>query len=117
MNIIGDIKGHDCIIVDDIIDTAGTLCQAATALKNQGAASVTAYCTHPILSGSAIDKINRSELDELVITDTIPLQGEAQNCDKIRILGLADTLAETILRVNKRESVSSMFQDQTSIQS
>ncbi len=111
MNIIGDVKGYDCIIVDDIIDTAGTLCNAAKALKNQGARSVSAYATHPIFSGQAIEKIAESELDEVIITDTIPLKNEAANCNKIRLIGMADTLAETILRVNKRESVSSMFLD------
>jgi ribose-phosphate pyrophosphokinase len=111
MNIIGDIHNRNCIIVDDIIDTAGTLSHAATALKEQGAKSVSAYCTHPILSGSAIDKITHSALDELVVTDSMPLHDQARQCSKIRVLGMADTLAETILRVNRRESVSSMFSD------
>jgi ribose-phosphate pyrophosphokinase len=109
MNIIGDIEGHDCILVDDMVDTAGTLCQAASALKQRGAASVRAYCTHPVLSGPAIDNINRSELDELVVTDTIPLRAEAQACGRIRQLSVASLLAETMRRIHNEESISCLF--------
>jgi ribose-phosphate pyrophosphokinase len=109
MNIIGDIEGHDCILVDDIIDTAGTLCQAAAALKQHGAASVRAYCTHPVLSGAALENIRNSDLDELVVTDTIPLQPEAQNNERIRQLSVAGLLAETMRRIHYEISVSSLF--------
>lgn len=109
MNIIGDIKGYDCIIVDDIVDTAGTLCSAAEALKDQGANTVQAYCSHPVLSGPAIERINNSVLDEVVVTDTIPLNGYAQQCPKIRVVSMADILAEAIHRVSEAESLSSMF--------
>lgn len=109
MNIIGDIKDRDCIIIDDIVDTAGTLSLAANALKNNGAASVTAYCTHAVLSGKAIDNIEKSQLDELVVTDTIPLREEAKQCQKIRMLSLSGLLAESIHRVSESESLSSMF--------
>ncbi len=109
MNIIGDVNARDCIIVDDIVDTAGTLCMAVDALKSHGARSVTAYATHPVLSGNAIDNINRSQLDELVVTDTIPLTAKAKACTKIRQLGMAKLFAEIILRINDSGSVSSMF--------
>ncbi|MEM9101273.1 MAG: ribose-phosphate pyrophosphokinase [Pseudomonadota bacterium] len=109
MHIIGDVEGRECIIVDDMVDTAGTLCKAAEALKANGAAKVTAYCTHPVLSGNAVDNINHSVLDELVVTDTIPLREEAKGCSKIRQLSLSLMLSEAIRRVNEEESISSMF--------
>ena len=111
MNIIGDVTGKDCIIVDDLVDTAGTLCKAAAALKANGARSVTAYCTHPVLSGAAVERINESVLDELVVLDTIPLTDAAQNCSRIRQLSVAELLAETIRRISKEDSVSSLFID------
>jgi len=111
MHIIGEVEGRDCVLIDDLVDTAGTLCQAAAALKGRGAARVVAYCTHPVLSGQAIDNINRSELDELVVTDTIPLQTHARECARIRQLSIADMLAETVLRISQEQSVSSMFMD------
>ena len=98
-----------CRIVDDIADTAGTLCNAADALKAQGASKVYAYIVHPVLSGNAIEKISQSKLDQLVVTDTIPLSEEAQKCKKIRIVTMAPTLAEAIRRVNNEESISAMF--------
>jgi len=109
MNIIGDVKGKNCIIVDDMVDTAGTMCLAAKALKDQGAKSVRAYCTHPVLSGPAMDNINQSQLDEIIVTNTIPLSENANQCDRIRQLSLAETLSEAIRRVNEEESISSMF--------
>ena len=109
MNVIGDVRGRDCIIVDDIVDTAGTLCQAAIALKEQGAATVSAYCVHPVLSGDAVTNINQSMLDELVVSDSVPLRKEALDCPKIKQISLSHLLAETISRVNQKESVSSMF--------
>jgi len=111
MNIIGDVDGKNCVMVDDMVDTAGTLCAAARALKEQGATRVVAYCVHPVLSGSAIDNINNSELDELVVTDTIPLNNAARQCDKIRQLSVAQMLAETIRRMAHGESVSSLYVD------
>jgi ribose-phosphate pyrophosphokinase len=111
MNIIGDVKGRSCVLVDDLVDTAGTLCQAARALKEHGAARVVAYCTHPVLSGKAIENITGSELDELVVTDTIPLSEEAKECGRIRQLSIAELLAETMRRVSNEESVSSLFMD------
>jgi ribose-phosphate pyrophosphokinase len=111
MNIIGDVSGKICVLVDDIVDTAGTLCAAAAALKQHGAVKVVAYCTHPVLSGSAIDNITRSQLDELVVTDTIPLSDAARNCTKIRQLSVAELLAETIRRIAFGESVSSLYVD------
>ena len=111
MNIIGDVSGKICVLVDDIVDTAGTLCAAAAALKQHGAIKVVAYCTHPVLSGSAIDNITKSQLDELVVTDTIPLSEAARNCGKIRQLSVAELLAETIRRVAFGESVSSLYVD------
>ena len=111
MNIIGDVSGRDCVIVDDLVDTAGTLCLAAKALKDSGATSVKAYCTHPVLSGKAIDNISNSVLDELVVTDTIPLTGAALGCDKIRQLSVAEMLAETIRRMVEGDSVSSLYVD------
>ena len=109
MNVIGDVQGKNCIIVDDIADTAGTLCNAAEALKDQGAKKVFAYIVHPVLSGNAIEKISQSKLDQLVVTDTIPLSEEALSCKKIRIMTMAPTLAEAIRRVNNEESISAMF--------
>ena len=111
MNIIGDVSGKTCVLVDDIVDTAGTLCAAAAALKGQGAQKVVAYCTHPVLSGAAIDNISKSQLDELVVTDTIPLTETARGCGKIRQLSVAELLAETIRRIAFGESVSSLYVD------
>ena len=111
MNIIGDIDGKTCVMVDDMVDTAGTLCTAAGALKSHGAERVVAYCVHPVLSGPAISNITKSQLDELVVTDTIPLTEAAQQCDKIRQLSVAQMLAETIRRMARGESVSSLYVD------
>ncbi len=111
MNIIGDVAGKNCVIVDDLVDTAGTLCKAAAALKDQGATSVSAYCTHPVLSGKAIENITNSVLDELVVTNTIPLSEEAKACSRIRQLSVATMLAETIRRIHMEESVSEMYID------
>jgi ribose-phosphate pyrophosphokinase len=111
MNIIGEVEGKSCVMVDDMVDTAGTLCKAAGALKEQGAARVVAYCVHPVLSGPAIDNIIASELDELVVTDTIPLSEAAIQCGRIRQLSVAQMLAETIRRMAQGESVSSMYVD------
>lgn len=111
MNIIGDVEGRSCVIVDDLVDTAGTLCKAADALKAHGAARVVAYCTHAVLSGPAVDNINGSNLDELVVTNTIPLQPAAKNSSKIRQLSIAGILAESMRRINNEESVSSLFMD------
>ncbi len=109
MHIIGDVRDRDCIIVDDIVDTAGTLCKAVEALKNHGAARVAAYVTHPVLSGNAINNINHSLLDEMVVTDTIPLSPDAQACSRIRPLSLAPMIAEAIRRINGAGSLSRMF--------
>ncbi|PZO63795.1 MAG: ribose-phosphate pyrophosphokinase [Pseudoxanthomonas suwonensis] len=111
MNIIGDVAGRNCVLVDDIVDTAGTLSAAAAALKDNGAARVAAYITHPVLSGKAIDNIAASVLDELVVTDTIPLSDAARSCSKIRQLSVAELLAETIRRIAFGESVSSLYVD------
>ncbi len=111
MNIIGEIEGKSCIIVDDMVDTAGTLCQAANALKERGAAGVYAYCTHAVLSGKAIDNIENSVLDALVVTDTIPLSESASQCSRIRQVSVAEMLAETIRRIHSEESVSSLYMD------
>jgi ribose-phosphate pyrophosphokinase len=111
MNIIGDVKGRSCVLLDDMVDTAGTLCEAARVLKEEGAASVVAYCTHPVLSGPAVERLTASVLDELVVTDTIPLRPETQACPKIRQLSVADMLAETMRRINAEESVSSIYMD------
>ncbi len=111
MNIIGDVSGKTCVLVDDIVDTAGTLCAAAAALKAQGATKVVAYCTHPVLSGAAIDNVSKSQLDELVVTDTIPLSEAAKACGRIRQLSVAELLAETIRRIAFGESVSSLYLD------
>src|SRR5471032_1370445 len=109
MNIIGDVKGRTCVIMDDMVDTAGTLCKAAAALKEEGAIKVLAYCTHAVLSGGAVARIAESDMDELVVTDTIPLREDARACTKIRQLSVAGLLAETILRIFSEDSVSSLF--------
>jgi ribose-phosphate pyrophosphokinase len=111
MNIIGEVDGRTCIIMDDMVDTANTLCEAANALKEKGAERVIAYCTHPVLSGPAIERLEKSAIDELVVTDTIPLREEARNCKRIRQLSAAELLAETMRRINAEESVSSLFMD------
>lgn len=111
MHVIGDVANRHCIIADDIVDTAGTLCKAAEALKENGAKTVSAYCTHPVLSGSAINNIEESVIDEVVVTNTIPLQSNAESCKKIRQLCLGSMLAETIYRINHKESLRSMFAD------
>ncbi len=109
MNIIGDVKGRTCVIMDDMVDTANTLCEAAAALKEHGAIRVLAYCTHPVLSGTAIERIENSALDELVVTDTILLNDVAKNCKRIRQLSVAELLAETMRRISNEDSVSSLF--------
>ena len=109
MNIIGDIEGKVCIVPDDIIDTAGTLCNAAKALKEHGAAGVKAYIPHPVLSGPAIERLNKSEIDELVVTNSIPLSHEGEKCSKIRVVSLGATIAECIKRLSNEESLSEMF--------
>jgi ribose-phosphate pyrophosphokinase len=111
MNIIGEVAGRTCILMDDMVDTANTLCEAATALKKNGAKKVLAYCTHPVLSGKAVEKVSNSELDELVVTDTIPLTENAKACSRIRQLSIANLLAETIRRISNEDSVSSLFMD------
>ncbi len=109
MNVIGEVDGRTCVIMDDMVDTAGTLVKAAQVLKSEGAKKVVAYCTHPVLSGPAVERIASSDLDELVVTDTIPLREDARACVKIRQLTVAGLLAETILRIFNEESVSSLF--------
>jgi ribose-phosphate pyrophosphokinase len=111
VNIIGRVKGKNCVMIDDMVDTAGTLCHAAGALKERGAATVAAYITHPVLSGPAVSRITDSELDEVVVTDTIPLNEEARACKKIRQLSTASLLAETMRRISDDESVSSLYVD------
>ena len=111
MHIIGDVKGRTCILIDDLVDTAGTLCEAAQALKEEGAAKVKAYITHPVLSGPAVSNIEGSQLDELVVTDTIPLSSSAAASSRIRQLSMAEILAETMRRITNEESVSSMYID------
>ncbi len=111
MNIIGDVSGKTCVLVDDLVDTAGTLCKAAAALKEEGAIKVVAYVTHAVLSGPAITNISNSELDEMVVTDTIPLSAAARACPKVRQLSIAGLLAETIRRISAEESVSSLYVD------
>ncbi|PKM45596.1 MAG: ribose-phosphate pyrophosphokinase [Gammaproteobacteria bacterium HGW-Gammaproteobacteria-1] len=111
MHIIGEVEGRTCILVDDLVDTAGTLCKAAKALKEHGAAKVKAYSTHAVLSGPAVQNLENSELDELVVTDTIPLRPEARACGRIRVLSIAEMLAETMRRINNEESVSSLYMD------
>lgn len=110
MHIIGDVSGRDCIIVDDIVDTAGTLCKAAQALKDKGAKRVVGYITHPVLSGKALNNITNSALDEIVVTDTIPLTDEAKACPKIRQVTIASMIAESLRRINNEESISAMFE-------
>jgi ribose-phosphate pyrophosphokinase len=109
MHIIGEVENRTCLLIDDIIDTAGTLCSAAKALKEHGAKRVIAYCTHPVLSGTAIDNINKSDLDELVVTDSIPLGKAAQGCKRIRTLTLSKMLSEAMRRLSNEESLSAMF--------
>ena len=109
MNVIGEVKGRTCVIMDDMVDTAGTLCKAAEVLKAEGALKVVAYCTHAVLSGNAVERITESAIDELVVTDTIPLREDARACRKIRSLSVAGLLAETILRIFTEDSVSSLF--------
>mgnify|MGYP001812787140 CR=1 FL=1 len=111
MNLIGEVDGRTCLLVDDMVDTAGTLCKAANALKEQGAQKVIAYCTHPVLSGNAIENLENSTLDELVVTDTIPLSDAAQRCSRIRQLAMAPLLAEAVRRVCNEESISAMFDE------
>jgi ribose-phosphate pyrophosphokinase len=111
MNIIGEVGGKTCVLIDDIVDTAGTLCIAARVLKERGARQVVAYITHPILSGAAVSRIAESEIDELIVTDTIPLSQEAHACDRIRQLSVAELLAETIRRIGSTESVSDLYLD------
>ncbi len=111
MNIIGEVEGKTCMLVDDMVDTAGTLCQAAQALKDEGALKVVAYITHPVLSGGAVERISQSALDELVVTDTIPLSAEAKTAGRIRQLSVAELLAETVRRIRDEESVSSLYVD------
>ncbi|HNP36020.1 MAG TPA: ribose-phosphate diphosphokinase [Woeseiaceae bacterium] len=111
MNIIGNVEGKNCVMIDDMVDTAGTLCNAAGALKKRGAASVNAYITHAVLSGPAVSRISASELNEVVVTDTIPLNEEARACSKIRQLSTANLLAETMRRISDEESVSSLYVD------
>ena len=111
MNIIGDVEGRSCVIIDDLVDTAGTLCQAARALKDHGAKTVVAYTTHPVLSGAAVENIENSVLDEIVVTDTIPLRPEAKACKRIRQLSISGMLAESMRRISSEESVSSLYMD------
>ncbi|MDX9885818.1 ribose-phosphate pyrophosphokinase [Thauera sp.] len=111
MNIIGEVEGRTCVIMDDIVDTAGTLCKAASALKANGAKRVLSYCTHAVLSGAAVSRIAESDLDELVVTDTIPLREDAKACGRIRQVSVASLLADTILRISNEESVSSLFME------
>ena len=111
MNIIGDVAGHDCVLMDDLVDTAGTLCEAAEALKKNGARRVVAYCTHPVFSGAAVERITKSQLDELVCTDTIPLRPDAQQCARIRQLSISELLGEAMRRIATDDSVSSLFMD------
>ena len=111
MNIIGKVEGKNCVMIDDMVDTAGTMCHAAGALKKRGAVSVSAYITHAVLSGPAVSRISESDLDEVVVTDTIPLKEEARACSKIRQLSTAELLAETMRRISDEESVSSLYVD------
>jgi ribose-phosphate pyrophosphokinase len=111
MNIIGEVEGKSCVLIDDLVDTAGTLCHAASALKKAGAKRVVAYITHPVLSGPAVERISKSDMDELVVTDTIPLSQAAKECRQIRQLSVAGLLAETMRRIRDEESVSSLYVD------
>jgi ribose-phosphate pyrophosphokinase len=114
MHVIGEIEGRNCVIMDDMIDTAGTLVKAAEVLKERGARSVFAYCTHPVFSGPAIERIKGSQIDEVVITNTIPLSAAGKTCGKIRQLSVAFLFAETIRRISDGESVTSLFSEQNS---
>ncbi|HEX6003699.1 MAG TPA: ribose-phosphate diphosphokinase, partial [Burkholderiales bacterium] len=111
MNIIGEVESRTCVIVDDLVDTANTLCEAAQALKRHGAQRVLAYCTHAVLSGPAVERIANSALDELVVTDTIPLREDARSCGRIRVLSVASLFAETMRRISAEDSVSSLFME------
>ena len=111
MNVIGEVEGRTCLLMDDMVDTANTLCEAAQALKEHGAEKVVAYATHPVLSGKAVERIGGSVLDELVVTDTIPLREDAQGCGKIRVVSIAGLLAETMRRISNEDSVSSLFME------
>jgi ribose-phosphate pyrophosphokinase len=111
MHIIGDVEGRSCVLIDDLVDTAGTLCKAAKALKEHGAERVVAYCTHPVLSGPAVENIEGSQLDELVVSNTIPLGEAARQCLKIRQISIAELIAETIRRIAHDEPVSELFMD------
>ncbi|MCL4470197.1 MAG: ribose-phosphate diphosphokinase [Sulfuricella sp.] len=111
MHIIGDVRGRTCVLMDDLVDTANTLCEAAAALKEHGAEKVVAYCTHPVLSGPAVERIMNSKLDQLTVTDTIPLHDEAKKCSRIRQLSVAELLAETMRRISNEDSVSSLFME------
>jgi ribose-phosphate pyrophosphokinase len=111
MNIIGDVEGRTCVIMDDLVDTANTLCEAAEALKDNGAEWVVAYCTHPVLSGRAVERVASSKLDQLVVTDTIPLRDDARRCSRIRCVSAAELMAETMLRISNEDSVSSLFME------
>jgi ribose-phosphate pyrophosphokinase len=111
MHIIGEVEGRSCVLMDDLVDTAGTLCEAAAALKEHGALKVKAYCTHPVLSGSAVERIEKSKLDELVVTDTIPLSERAKACARIRQLSVAELLAESMRRIAEEDSISTLFMD------
>jgi len=111
MHIIGEVEGRTCVLIDDLVDTAGTLCEAAAALKDHGARKVLAYCTHPVLSGPAVERIGKSQLDELVVTDTIPLKPEAKSCKRIRQVSVAQILAESMRRLAEDDSVSTLFME------
>ena len=111
MHIIGSVDNHTCVLMDDMVDTANTLCEAASALKDAGAKQVKACCTHPVLSGSAVERITESDLDEVVVTNSIPLGEEAAACDKIRQISIAELLAESIRRIAEGDSVSSLFME------
>ena len=111
MNIIGEVKDRTCVIIDDLVDTANTLCEAANALKQRGAKSVLAYSTHAVLSGNAVERIQNSALDKLVVTDTVPLREDALACDRICQLSIANLLAETMLRISNESSLSSLFME------
>ena len=111
MNIIGEVEGRTCVLIDDLVDTAGTLCEAAKALKEHGAKKVLAYCTHPVLSGKAVERISNSQLDEIVVTDTIPLSPAGKECKRIRQLSVAELLAESMRRIAQEDSISSLFME------
>jgi ribose-phosphate pyrophosphokinase len=111
MHIIGDVENRTCVLIDDLVDTAGTLCEAAHALKEHGAKRVMAYCTHPVLSGKAVERISNSEIDEVVVTDTIPLSPAAKQCKRIRQLSVAELLAESMRRIAQEDSISTLFME------